>query len=188
MAENEVLGRYFDLQLVTWPISNLNISRGVHFQTDSYVILNQRDTSFPMVYNMTHFGEQNVFFLPYVTSSSHKGSRKGEKNILFAKMGHIIYRWKTSITLIQNHIRTRLWKWTPREIFRFQIGHVTNCKSKYLQRTSFSTPGSYVIPNPRNTSFPTIYITWPPLEKKIFFSYYDVRRFWKYWKMLAHGP
>ena len=80
-----------------------------------------------------------------------------EKMFFLFKWGHIIYCWKGLVTLIQNYIRTRVWKWSPHKIFTFEIGHVTNFKLRYLARTSFSCPGSYVILNHRNTSFQTVY-------------------------------
>ena len=91
------------------------------------------------------------------------------KNIFFSKGGHVIYCWKASITLIRNHIRTRGWKWSPREIFRFAIGHVTNSKPEYLAWSSFSDHGSYVILNQRNTSFPTVY-KMTHFDEQFFFS------------------
>ena len=48
------------------------------------------------------------------------------KKYFFSKGGNIIYRWKARITLILNHIGTMVWKWSPGEIFWFEVRHVTS--------------------------------------------------------------
>ena len=52
------------------------------------------------------------------------------------------------------------------------LRHVTDLKSKYLSRTSFSDHASYMIRNQRNTSFLTVY-NMTTFGEKNFFSYYD---------------
>ena len=48
------------------------------------------------------------------------------KKYFFSKGDHVIYRWKADVTLIQNHLRTMVWKWSPGEIFWFEFGPVTS--------------------------------------------------------------
>ena len=106
---------------VTCPNSNQNISPGLHFQT---MVLRwfwisvkrafQRYMTWPPL-------TKKIFFSTYMTSPSRD---PGKKN--FFKGGRIIYRWKALFTLIQNHLRTMVWKWNPGEIFWFEFGHVTS--------------------------------------------------------------
>ena len=142
---------------------------------------------------------KNIFFYLYdVIMLWHR------KKIFFSRKGVISY---TIGKLISHWFRIILEPWPENEVleryFDLNFGmwrHVTDLKSKYLSRTSFSDHGSYMILNLHNTSFLTVYNMTTFGKKKILllwrheFEFDDVtekrhdRRFWKYRKMLAHGP
>ena len=112
---------------VTWPIWNQNISRRFHFQTQFLMWFWIHVTlAFEWCIIWPPFVKKNFFLLTWWWRGDDIHVKE-KKNIFFTKRGHIIYRWKASITLIQNHIRTWVWKWNSQNIFWFQIGHVTSC-------------------------------------------------------------
>ena len=46
----------------------------------------------------------------------------------FLKRGHVIYRWKRLLKLIQNHIKNNVWKWSRKEVVTILCNHVTKFK------------------------------------------------------------
>ena len=64
---NEVLERCFDLSLGMWcRVTDLGsecLSRASFSERGSYVNINRRGTGFPVVYDITPFGGEDIFFL-----------------------------------------------------------------------------------------------------------------------------
>ena len=68
------------------------LSRTLLSDHGSYVLLHQRNTSFPTVYNMTPFGEKNVFF-HYDMTSHHLREKKIflSKGVILYTVGKLVY-------------------------------------------------------------------------------------------------
>ena len=127
---------------------------------------------FPTVYDMNPFREKNIFSC--VTSWWRHIGRK--KNFFHQRGSYHIPlespHYADSESSKNHGLKNKSWRDILIWIWVWWR-HVTNLKSKYLSRTSFSDHGSYVILNQHNTSFLTVY-NMTTIGEKSFFVHYDM--------------